>query len=539
MIWNLFKKKKERKILLNCEKIESRMVLLNKNRLEEYQVERKGEESLAGSVYLGRVQTVSKSLDAVFVDIGKEKNGFLHFKDMLPASYDMIETSIEDKTMHAKKHGRHKKLNPTLQKYCENAKKHKRIDLKDIPALFPAGSDILVQVAKDSIGSKGPKLSTNISIPGRYVVLLPFSEVRGVSRKIEDQEERKRLHNIIRSLELPDGMGCICRTNGEGRKEEYFKNDLQIILDMWNKYAESEEKGKAPFVVYKEPNLIERTIRDSLTEEIDEIIIDDPYTYEYARKMIAGTVGQNFLKKVSLYKLHVPIFQHHGVEKQIEEIYSRRIDLQGGGFICIDETEALIAIDVNSGAKRGKDHPETILQSNLAAAEESARQLRLRNIGGIVVIDFIDMKDAKDRDLVFNTMKKAIENDSAKTKILPISRFGLMEMTRQRENESLSDTIFDDCPYCAGKGIVKSATTMRAEIQRALTEILKKYKKEKDLSIRIYVHPQILASIKNADSGILNEFEQKYGRNLSFRADPSLHMEKFRIVDTDTEQELK
>jgi ribonuclease G len=458
---------------------------------------------------------------------------------MLPASYDMIESSME-KNAQAKAHGgRKQKLNPVLQKYCENAKRRKRIDLKDIPALFPTGSDILVQVAKDSIGTKGPKLSTNISIPGRYIVLLPFSEVRGVSRKIEAQNERKRLHGIIRSLDLPDGMGCICRTNGEDRKEEYFKNDLQLILDMWNKYAESEEKVKAPFVVYKEPNLVERTIRDSLTEEIDEIVVDDPEIYEYSRNMVAGTVGKNFLRNVALYKDHEPIFQHFAVEKQIEEIFSRRINLPGGGFICIDETEALIAIDVNSGSKRGKDHPETILHSNLEAAEEIARQLRLRNVGGLVVIDFIDMRDAKDRDLVFKTMKNAVENDSAKTKMLPLSRFGLMEMTRQRENESISDTVFDDCPYCGGKGIVKSATTMRAEIQRALTEILKKYKSEKDLSIRVYVHPQILASIKNADSGILNEFEQKYGRNLSFRTDPMLHIEKFRIVDPDTEQELK
>nr|HPN84889.1 ribonuclease E/G [Victivallales bacterium] len=315
--------------------------------------------------------------------------------------------------------------------------------------------------------------------------------------------------------------------------------NLQLILDMWNRYAESEEKLKAPFVVYKEPNLIERTIRDSLTEEIDEIVVDNPEIYEYAKKMIAGTVGHSFMKKVSLYKSHQPIFEHYGVEKQIEEIYSRRINLRGGGFICIDETEALIAVDVNSGANRGKDHPETILQTNLEAAEEAARQLRLRNVGGIVVIDFIDMRSAKDREQVFNTMKDAIENDSAKTKILPISRFGLMEMTRQRENESLNDTIFDDCPYCNGKGIVKSATTLRAEIHRALAEILKKYKREKDLSVRVYVHPQILASIKNSDSGIMNEFEQKYGRNLSFRADTGLHMEKFRIVDQDTEQELR
>ncbi len=485
------------------------------------------------------MQTVSKSLEAVFVDIGTEKNGFLHFKDMLPASYDMIESSMEKNAQAKAQGGRKKKLNPVLQKYCDNAKRRKRIDLKDIPALFPTGSDILVQVAKDSIGTKGPKLSTNISIPGRYIVLLPFSEVRGVSRKIEAQDERKRLHGIIRSLDLPDGMGCICRTNGEDRKEEYFKNDLQLILDMWNKYAESEEKVKAPFVVYKEPNLVERTIRDSLTEEIDEIVVDDPEIYEYSRKMVAGTVGKNFLRNVALYKGHEPIFQHFAVEKQIEEIFSRRINLPGGGFICIDETEALIAIDVNSGSKRGKDHPETILHSNLEAAEEIARQLRLRNVGGLVVIDFIDMRDAKDRDLVFKTMKNAVENDSAKTKMLPLSRFGLMEMTRQRENESISDTVFDNCPYCGGKGIVKSATTMRAEIQRSLTEILKKYKSEKDLSIRVYVHPQILASIKNADSGILNEFEQKYGRNLSFRADPMLHIEKFRIVDPDTEQELK
>jgi len=537
MIWDFFKRKKERRLILNCGKIETRMVLLNKGRIEEYQVERKGEESIAGNVYLGRVEHISKALDAVFVNIGMEKNGFLPFKEMLPATYDMIESSLEGINTTPKKI-RKKKLNPVLQKYIDDTKKRKKIDLKDIAVLFPEGSEIVVQVAKDIIGSKGPKLTTNVSIPGRYIVLLPFSETRGVSRKIEEYEERKRLHNILRNLDIPEGMGVICRTNGENRKEEYFKNDLQMLLEIWNRFTTSEKKIKAPYLIYKEPNLVDRTIRDLLTEDIDEIIIDDMEVYEYCRKIISKTAGQAFAKKVHLYKKSEPIFQFYGVEKQINEIFSRRINLPGGGFICIDETEALIAIDVNSGGKQGKDHPETILQTNLEAAEEIARQLRLRNIGGLVVIDFIDMKSAKDREIIFKTMKNALENDSARTKILPLSKFGLMEMTRQRENESISDTIFDDCPYCSGKGVIKSATTIRAEIQRSLMQVLKKHSKEKNLIIKVYVHPQILACIKNEDTNILNEFEEIYKKNIIFRPDTSLHIENFRIVDDHTEQEL-
>ncbi len=531
-MWNFFGKQNDRKIILNCEKIETRMALLNKGRIEEYKVERKGDESIAGSIYLGIVVKIAQSLDAVFVNIGTDKNGFLHFKDMLPATYDMIESSSEHKDSRSKEGKRHSGKNAVLAKYAQ--KRRKRIDLKDIPGLFPEGSEILVQVVKDAIGTKGPKLTTNISIPGRYIVLLPFSENSGVSRKIENTEERKRLQAILRSLELPDGMGCICRTNGEGRKEVYFKNDLQILLDLWNKYADLENKIKAPCIVFKEPDLVQKTIRDFATEEIDQIMIDDHDVFNYVRNMISSLDEKNFLKKVSLYKGAEPIFEHFRVEKQIDEIFSRTIKLPSGGFLCVDETEALIAIDVNSGSSRGKDHPETILRTNLEAAEETARQLRLRNIGGIVVIDFIDMRGAKERDMVFDAMTKAIENDSAKTKILPISRFGLMEMTRQRENESLSDAVFDPCQYCSGKGIVKSPTTIRVEIQRAIGEILKKYRKEKALSIRINVHPQILSNIKNEDSGTLNELEQKYGRHLSFRADPSLHIEKFTVVDPDT-----
>jgi ribonuclease G len=541
MIWNLFKKKKSRKIILNCEKIESRMALLNAGRLEEYKVERKGGESIAGSVYLGKIVNISQSLEAAFVDIGTEKHGFLHFKDMIPATYDMIESSSDKENILSNAPSRRRKTEKIsiLQKYANNLKNKKgRVDLKDVPKLFPAGSEVIVQVVKDSIGTKGPKLSTNIAIPGRYVVLLPFSARGGVSRKIENAEERRRLHSIMRSLDLPEGMGCICRTNGEGRKEIYFKNDFEVLLASWNKYAASETKPKAPFLIFKEPNLIERTVRDFVTEEIDEIIIDDPETYNYVKKTISSIIGANVVRKISLHKKAEPIFEYFGAEKQTEEIFGRTVKLRGGGFICIDETEALIAIDVNSGSKQGKDHPETILHTNLDAAEEIARQIRLRNIGGIVVIDFIDMRPQTQRDLVFKTMLNAVENDSAETKILPITKFGLMEMTRQRESESLSDAVFDPCPYCAGKGIVKSPTTIRVEIQRAINKILRKYNNQKDFSIRINVHPQILASIKNKDGDILNELEQKYGRHLSFRADPSLHFEKFIVNDPLTGVEI-
>ena len=365
-------------------------------------------------------------------------------------------------------------------------------------------------------------------------MLLPYSDHYGLSSKIEKRAERDRLKKIISELDIPKGIGVICRTVGEGRKGIFFKRDLDMLLDYWHKVEEILEKRKAPCEVYREPNLLERTVRDLMTEDIDEIQVDNEAAYSKIRNLLYKFGGQKMGSKVACHKRAEPIFEYFNVKKQINQIFTREVPLPSGGCICIDETEALIAIDVNTGkGKRVGEQPEVIVQTNIEAAEEVARQLRLRNIGGLVVIDFIDMRASWDREKIFKLMRKLVRNDRAKSKILPLSRLGLMEMTRQREQESLQNTVLDRCPYCNGTGHVKSSLSMSVEIQRRLHSLFKS-RGNKRIPIRIFMHPDILTRLKNEDAKLFDNLERQYGSDLSFRADSSMHHEEFKFVDPET-----
>ena len=412
-----------------------------------------------------------------------------------------------------------------------------KITVKDIPKMFPCGSELLVQVTKGPIGTKGARVTTNLTIPGRYLVLLPYSDHIGLSSKIDENKERDRLRKILRGLDIPDGMGVICRTVGEGRKALFFKRDLDMLLALWHKVETALETPHAPQVVYKEPTLLERTVRDLLTDDIDEIVIDSKEAFNYFKDAFHQFVGSDFDTKVVLHNRAEPIFKRYKVMEQAATIFQRVVQLPSGGYICIDETEALVAIDINSGKSRAKDQNAAILKTNLEAAEEIARQMRLRNIGGQLVIDFIDMRSAQDRETINKAMRKFVSDDRAKTKILPLSKFGLMEMTRQREHESIQDVVYDCCPYCHGSGRVKSAISMSVEIQRRLKEILKRKQREKGLQIRVIMNPAVLARLKNDDADLLKELENQYGQALSFRADPTIHIEQFKLVDPQTGEE--
>jgi Rne/Rng family ribonuclease len=470
----------KKRIILSCEKLETRFALLNNDRLEEYEIERESNVAKAGSVYLGKIVNLEPSLHAAFVDIGAGKNAFLHYWDMLPATFDMkdkiVENEKEDeqdvkkkKTPFAEKINSFLKQDNKSKRIREKNKKYQaqQYTIKDIPTLFPPGTELLVQVVKGPIGTKGARLTTNISIPGRYLVLLPYSSHIGLSSKIDTRSERSRLKKIISALDIPKGMGVICRTVGEGRKGIFFKRDLDMLLDYWHKVEQILEHPKVPCEVYREPNLLERTVRDLMTEDIDEIQVDNPEAYSKIRNLLNKFGGRKMGAKVECYSRAKPIFDFFNVKNQINQIFIREVPLPSGGCICIDETEALIAIDVNTGkGKRVGEQPEIIVQTNIEAAEEVARQLRLRNVGGLVVIDFIDMRASRDRDEIFKLMRKLVKDDRAKSKILPLSRLGLMEMTRQREHESLQSTVLDRCPYCNGSGHVKSSLSMSVEIQR-------------------------------------------------------------------------
>ncbi|NMA45424.1 MAG: Rne/Rng family ribonuclease [Lentisphaerae bacterium] len=408
--------------------------------------------------------------------------------------------------------------------------------VEDIPNLFKVDQEILVQVTKSPIGTKGARVTTNLSIPGRYLVLLPNSSHIGISKRVEEREERDRLRQMIRSLELPKNMGLICRTVGAGRKQEHFQRDLDLLLEYWRKSEQIAATQRAPVCVYQEPDLAERALRDCLTEDVDEVVVDSEETYQRATELIKRYNRQDSTR-VKFYQNPTPIFHSYGLTQQLDGIFNRKVSLPSGGYICIDETEALIAIDVNTGKSRGgKDQPETILATNLEAVKEIARQLRLRNLGGIIVLDLIDMRQKKDQQTVFKTFKDLLAEDRARTKVYQLSPLGLLEMTRQREHESMESAIFDNCPYCKGSGLVKSTTSMSVDIQRRLNEILARRKPGQKL--KITVHPRVADRLNNNDRKLVDGLKQDYSCEISFHADQNLHIEEYRISDAVSGQNI-
>lgn len=529
----------KKQIVLNCEKLESRFAVLANGKLEEYIVERYTDEVKVGSIYLGKIVNLQPSLQAAFVDIGSDKNAFLHYSDILDSVDDVLDMQndiIQNKTA-MNQELKSKKLQELAQ--AAKLRKKKKLTVDNIPEYFRQGTELLVQVIKGPISTKGARVSTSISIAGRFLVMMPYADHIGISNKIDDTAERNRLKKILKELEIPEGIGLICRTVGEGQKPLYFKRDLELLLDSWKHIEEKISQGNAPLELYREPNLIERTARDFMTDDIGGIVVDDKNAYRLIHSLLKKYGGLRMASKVKEFKGKELIFDAFNVNRQLYQLLGREVNLNSGGYLCIDETEALIAIDVNSGrAGRKKiEQPDLILRTNLEAAEEVARQLRLRNIGGLVVIDFIDMKSAKDRDAVYQIMRKLTKDDRAKTKVLPISQMGLMEMTRQREQESLKNVIFDPCPYCKGSGHVKSTESMSVEIQRALNVITKE-KKYKKMPLRLIMHPEVLERLKNEDSVLLVDIEEKSDHELSFRSDESLHFEEFKILDAETNNVL-
>ncbi len=507
------------KIVVNCEKLETRVALLENGSLEEYTVERKNDENIVGSIFKGIVRNIEPGLNAMFVDIGFEKNAFLHFWDAIP---EALDAGLEEIQRTGKK--------------GENKGGKKRIQSKDIPELYPVGSEVLVQVTKGPIGTKGPRVTTNISLPGRYMVLMPRNDQLGISRKIEDPKERARLRKIMaEKLTVPEKMGVILRTVSAGQKVRYFVRDLAILVDQWREIEEKAATRKSPACVFQEPDLIERTVRDFLTDEIDEVLCDDPAAAERMKDLI-GVISRRSRKRIQYYQTTVPIFEKLGIQRQIDDAFFRQVWLPSGGYIVIDETEALTALDVNTG--RAKTQDKMILQTNIEAAEEVARQVRLRNIGGLLVIDFIDMKSRRDQQAVYKTMRERLKHDKAKTQILQISPLGLMEMTRQRLHESLSLTVNEPCRYCQGRGMVKSAESMSVELQRRLNAILGK-SDTPGRELLVIVHPDVMERLRTHDGELFVELERRHNARLTFRSDASYFREQVVIADAKTQKEIR
>ncbi|MBC2607362.1 Rne/Rng family ribonuclease [Pelagicoccus albus] len=514
-------KKPYRELIINSEPLETRVGQLVDGILDKFDIERRhSAQRIVGGIFKGRIKNLDPGLKAAFVDIGMPKNAFLHYWDIQPQEAD---SSIEVVRVNSSK----------------KKKKQAKIPLKEIPNHYPIGTEIVIQITKGPIGTKGPRSTTNLSIPGRFIVLVPFSDQCGISRKIEDNKERARLKKIIRDLTIPEGMGIIVRTAGEGKKARYFVRDLHILLQTWEKIQKKMDSAKAPSCLYKEPDLAERTVRDFLTEDIDRVLIDNETDHERISETVAQ-ISKRSTSKIQLYEDSIPIFERYNIEKQIEQTFQRQVPLPSGGAIVIEETEALIAIDVNTGSHKNKGNEnDTIFQVNCEAAEEVARQIRLRNIGGLIIIDFIDMKQRRHRNAILTRMREAMATDKAKTHILPISPLGIMQMTRQRMQESTSSGLYTDCPYCRGKGIVKSATTVSVELQRKLSGIIRRARNrtpdlERPIKLRILVNPSIIDRLREEDADLLISLEKDYNAQLTFRADPNFHVENYRVIDVET-----
>ena len=493
------------------------MAVLEGKILEEYTIERTGQVNIVGSIFKGRVKNIENGLKAMFVDIGFDKNAFLHFWDAIPAALDGGLEEIKR----------------------SSSKKRQRITSKDIPQIYPVGSEVMVQVTKGPIGNKGPRVTTNISLPGRFMVLMPLNDQFGISRKIEDPQERQRLRKICERLSVPEGMGIILRTVCQGKRARFFVRDLRLLLDTWGEIDEKQRTEKAPVCVFQEPGLVERTVRDFLTDEVGEVLCDDQETTDLMRDLV-GSISRRAKKRINFYQDQQPIFDKMGINRQIENAFHRQVWLPCGGYLVIDETEAMITVDVNTGRNKGSkgNMDKMILETNLESADEVARQLKLRNIGGLVVVDFIDMKSRKDQMAVYRRMRDRVRKHKAKTQILHISQLGLMEMTRQRLNESLTGAVMEPCSYCNGKGTVKSTMTMSVELQRRLNSVFQK-QGEGGRDLIVVVHPDVMHRLRTEDDAILVDLQRRNSGRLTFRSDPAYHREQVMIVDATTNEEIK
>lgn len=454
----------KKEMLINASQSEEcRIAIVEDGRLEELYVERASQDNYVGNIYKGKVVNLEPGIQAAFVDFGVGRNGFLHISDVEPSYFRQGGYDPEEMRQREREEDRR---NPRMQKRrFSNGRPRIKPPIQE---LFQRGDEILVQVIKEGIGNKGPTLSTYISIPGRYLVLMPALGRVGVSRKIEDEDERYRLKDILRELNPPKGLGFIVRTAGQGRSRRELSRDLAYLLRLWKVIARRVQKQSAPVDIYEESDLIIRTIRDIVSTDIDAIHIDREDAHDRAREFLKIVMPRQ-VGRLHLYDGKDPLFHKYNLENEIAQIHRREVPLPDGGSIVIDQTEALVAIDVNSGSFRKDDSAdENAYRLNLSAAREISRQLRLRDLGGVIVNDFIDMRREKHRRGVERALRDAMKRDRARTKILRTSPFGLVEMTRQRIRPGLKRGAFSDCPCCNGRGVVKTAESMSLEVIRMI-----------------------------------------------------------------------
>jgi ribonuclease E len=509
---------------------ESRIAIVEDGILEELYVERSSAENYVGNIYKGRVVNIEPSIQAAFVDFGVGRNGFLHVSDVEYQYYKHLVKDGGESERAADDDDDDPRGRPGSRRPPKHLNERNARNKPPIQRIFQRGSEVLVQVIKEGIGNKGPTLSTYISIPGRYLVLMPGLQRVGVSRKIGDEKTRRQLRQTMKSIQPPNGLGFIIRTAGIDREETDLRRDLNYLLRLWGTIVRKLKESSAPTDIYEESDMIIRTIRDIYTGEIDSVLIDEEAAFQRARAFMK-IVMPSHVSRVQLYEGGEPLFNKYGIEDEIARIQDRHVPLPGGGSLVIDQTEALVAIDVNSGSFRADNDPEeSAYQMNLRAADAIARQIRLRDLGGVIVNDFIDMRQEKHRRGVERAMRDAVMRDRARTRVLRISPFGLIEMTRQRIRPSLRRSVYENCPACNGVGQVKTAESLSIEVMRL---VLAAAGHEKVSRIVIEVHDRVGNYLNNRKRKDLTRIEDENEMTIGIvaRADVSFEHLTFRCED--------
>ncbi len=502
----------DKRMLINAvEPEECRIAILENNVLEELYIERTSREQIAGNIYKGRVVNIEPSIEAAFVDIGLKKNGFLHASDVLIPSGEGTQGGESD-TQH---------------------KPHR--DSPKIRDILHRGQEVLVQVTKESIGTKGPSLTTHISLPGRFLVLMPDVHRHGVSRKITSEEERQRLKKILESINPPSDVGFIIRTAGAQQTKKEIIRDFHYLLKLW-KSIEKKTKGvAAPVTIYQESDLVIRAIRDIFTADIQEIIVDLESVYERARDLLR-IIMPKYEKILTRYSEDKPLFHKYNLEREIEGINCKKIHLPRGGSIVLEQTEALVAIDVNSGKFKEESEPEeTAFKTNLKAANEVARQIRLRDLGGVIVIDFIDMRDESHNHAIEKAIADALKRDRARIKISKMSKFGTIELTRQRIRSSLRDVFYEECKFCKGTGYTKTVESLCLNAMRDLKFALHLPQIAK---IEILASPEVANYLQNQKRKQMLEIEESYNKKINIMSTTSHEYGKIDIRYLNHKDEL-
>ncbi|MBU2541045.1 MAG: Rne/Rng family ribonuclease [Candidatus Omnitrophica bacterium] len=493
-------------ILINSGTQENRVAMLKDGKLEEFFIERVNKRTIVGNIYKARIDSIATSLNAAFVDIGLGKKGFLYLSQ--PAfGPEFNDDDVDNLTLAA----------------SPQVKKNGRLNV---------GQEILVQVVKEQFGTKGPRLTTKISLPGRYLVVIPYSNNIGISRRIDEDAERKRLKDLMHSMRLPSDFGFVIRTVSVGTDKRQLHRDVKFLIKLWHRIAQISHRSKTPALIHEEFNLIMRIVRDSFTEDVTNIFIDSKRDFHAIRRFVR-IYSPSLLRKVLFYRGKEPLFEKFKIEEKIDEIYERKVNLKSGGYLYIEPTEGLVAVDVNSGRFKGptaargvKAQEEMAFKVNMEAADEIARQLRLRDLGGLIVIDFIDMIKDVHRKRVFTHFKQLLKHDRAKTDVIRISEFGILEMTRQKQRLSAEKVSFQICPYCEGRGRVRTVATVAIAVLRMLNKVLKEQKKGKLL---ISLHPDVVEFLNLQYKDTLKDLQQRFKSSLILNPSPHLHLEKIII----------